>query len=38
MSRHTATIDWTRTGPDFLKGRYSREHTRAFDGGVVVAA
>ena len=38
MSQHTATIDWTRTGPDFLKGRYSREHTWAFDGGVVVAA
>lgn len=38
MSEHKATIDWTRTGPDFAKGRYSREHTWSFDGGVTVAA
>jgi organic hydroperoxide reductase OsmC/OhrA len=38
MSSHTATISWTRTSPDFLKGRYSREHTWAFDGGLVVPA
>jgi organic hydroperoxide reductase OsmC/OhrA len=38
MSSHTATISWKRTGPDFLKGNYSREHTWAFDGGVVVPA
>jgi organic hydroperoxide reductase OsmC/OhrA len=38
MSTHTATIDWKRTGPDFLKSKYSREHTWTFDGGVVVAA
>lgn len=38
MSTHTATISWTRTGPDFLKGQYSREHTWAFDGGLVVPA
>jgi organic hydroperoxide reductase OsmC/OhrA len=38
MSEHKATISWTRTGPDFLKGRYSREHKWRFDGGVTVAA
>lgn len=38
MSGHKATIDWKRSGPDFLKGRYSREHTWSFDGGVTVPA
>jgi len=38
MSEHKATIRWQRSGPDFLKGRYSREHTWTFDGGVTVAA
>src|SRR6188474_3200080 len=38
MSQHTATIRWTRTGPDFLKRQYSREHTWAFDGGLSVPA
>lgn len=38
MSEHKATITWTRTGPDFLKGRYSREHTWQFDGGLTVPA
>ena len=38
MSEHKATIDWRRSGPDFAKGRYSREHTWAFDGGVTVPA
>ncbi len=38
MSEHRATIDWQRSGPDFLKGRYSREHTWSFDGGVTVPA
>ena len=38
MSEHKATINWTRTGPDFLKGKYSREHTWHFDGGVTVQA
>ena len=33
-----ATISWKRNGPDFAKGKYSREHTWAFDGGVVVPA
>jgi len=38
MSEHKATIHWRRSGPDFLKGQYSREYTWAFDGGVTVAA
>src|SRR5882762_2041640 len=38
MSKHTAIIDWKRTSPDFLKGKYSREHTWTFDGGLTVPA
>lgn len=38
MSEHKATIHWNRTGPDFFKGKYSREHTWSFDGGTTVAA
>src|SRR5882762_9289812 len=38
MSEHKATIRWSRTGPDFLKGKYSREHTWTFDGGTTVPA
>ena len=38
MAQHKATITWTRTGTpeDFSKGKYSREHTWAFDGGTTV--
>jgi len=38
MSEHKATISWKRTGRDFLAGKYSREHTWRFDGGVTVPA
>src|SRR5258706_4873554 len=38
MSEYKATIKWQRTSPDFLKGKYSREHTWTFDGGVIVPA
>ena len=38
MSQHLATIRWSRSGPDFAKGKYSREHTWTFDGGVTVPA
>ncbi len=38
MSEHTAFISWKRTSPDFLKGKYSREHTWTFDGGARVPA
>jgi organic hydroperoxide reductase OsmC/OhrA len=33
MATHTATILWNRSGPDFLRRQYSREHTWKFDGG-----
>jgi organic hydroperoxide reductase OsmC/OhrA len=36
MGFHTATVRWQNTGPDFLKRRYSREHTIHFDGGAIV--
>jgi len=38
MSEHKAIISWKRTSPDFLKGKYSREHTWTFDGGAIVPA
>ena len=38
MSKHLAKIEWRKSGPNFLKGQYSREHTWTFDGGVTVAA
>src|SRR5580658_4271305 len=38
MSEHKAIIRWKRTSPDFLKGKYSREHTWSFDGGMTVPA
>ena len=38
MSEHKAIISWKRTTPDFLKGKYSREHTWTFDGGITVPA
>ena len=38
MSEHKAAIGWRCTSPDFLKGKYSREHAWTFDGGVTVPA
>lgn len=38
MAEYKALIKWQRTSPEFLRGKYSREHTWAFDGGVTVAA
>jgi organic hydroperoxide reductase OsmC/OhrA len=38
MSNHQARIQWTFSGGEFRKGRYSREHTWTFDGGATVAA
>jgi organic hydroperoxide reductase OsmC/OhrA len=40
VSEHKATIRWQNSapGPEFGKGRYSREHTWSFDGGVTVPA
>ncbi len=38
MAEHIATISWKNTGGDFLRGKYSREHTWTFDGGATIAA
>jgi organic hydroperoxide reductase OsmC/OhrA len=38
MSEHKATIRWKRTSEEFLKGKYSREHTWTFDGGASIQA
>ena len=39
MHEYKATILWKNTaGTDFLKGRYSREHTWTFDGGLTIPA
>jgi organic hydroperoxide reductase OsmC/OhrA len=38
MAEHKAVIRWRHTTGDFLSGKYSREHTWTFDGGVVVPA
>src|SRR3974377_342740 len=37
-SEHKATIRWERTSPEFLQGKYSREHTWTFDGGLTIPA
>jgi organic hydroperoxide reductase OsmC/OhrA len=38
MSEHEALVRWRFEGEDFEKGRYSREHTWSFDGGLTVPA
>ncbi|MGE3333551.1 MAG: OsmC family protein [Rhodospirillaceae bacterium] len=38
MSEHKATVEWAKPSPEFLKGRYSREHSWSFDGGETVLA
>ena len=38
MAEYRAVIRWQCSGPDFIKGRYSREHTWTFDGGLTVPA
>jgi organic hydroperoxide reductase OsmC/OhrA len=38
VSEHKVTVDWTRRDFCFLGGKYSREHTWAFDGGMTVPA
>ena len=39
MSEHKASLEWRLAeGADFLKGKYSREHTWTFDGGASVPA
>lgn len=38
MSEHRANITWKGGDGDFGRGRYSREHSWTFDGGMVVQA
>ena len=40
MSEHIAIVTWKRNAAeaDFLKGRYSREHSWTFDGGMTIQA
>jgi len=40
MSEHIATVNWklSASESDFLKGKYSREHIWAFDGGMAIQA
>jgi organic hydroperoxide reductase OsmC/OhrA len=38
MAEHKAIIRWQRKDPEFTKGKYSREHTWHFDGGLSVPA
>lgn len=40
MGEYRATVDWKSpaAATDFVRGKYTREHTWAFDGGVTVAA
>jgi len=38
MSEHKAIIRWSQAGGPFARGRFSREHTWSFDGGLTVPA
>ena len=38
MAQHKAKIEWKCNTPDFRLGKYTREHTWSFDGGVSVPA
>jgi organic hydroperoxide reductase OsmC/OhrA len=38
MSQHKAKIDWKGGTPDFRLGKYTREHSWSFDGGLTVPA
>jgi organic hydroperoxide reductase OsmC/OhrA len=35
---HRAVIQWEQPAVEFLKGKYSRDHTWTFDGGAVISA
>jgi organic hydroperoxide reductase OsmC/OhrA len=37
MSRHTASVQWSRGDQRFTDNRYSRRHTWRFDGGIEIA-
>ncbi len=36
MATYTAEVLWSRSGEDFLAGRYDRRHLIRFDGGIEV--
>ena len=38
MSQHKAKIEWKGGTPDFRLGKYTREHSWGFDGGLNVPA
>jgi organic hydroperoxide reductase OsmC/OhrA len=38
MLHHTARVTWSRRNEDFLRRKYSRAHTWAFDGGAEILA
>lgn len=38
MSEHKVILRWKSNSAEFLKGRYSREHTWTFDGGATISA
>ncbi|MHC5114342.1 MAG: OsmC family protein [Planctomycetota bacterium] len=38
MSEHFATIEWSRTSPDFTYQTYNRDHAWRFDGGSTIEA
>jgi organic hydroperoxide reductase OsmC/OhrA len=38
MAQHRAKIEWKCETPDFRLGKYTREHSWAFDGGLTVPA
>jgi len=38
MAQHKAKIEWKCTTPDFRLGKYTREHSWTFDGGLSVPA
>ncbi|HXJ22731.1 MAG TPA: OsmC family protein [Polyangia bacterium] len=38
MSQHKATVSWKADNEHFLQGKFTRQHTWVFDGGVMVAA
>jgi organic hydroperoxide reductase OsmC/OhrA len=38
MAEHKALIRWKRSSPEFLQGKYSREHSWTFDGGLTIPA
>jgi hypothetical protein len=38
MSQHKATVQWTRTTPDFNYDTYDRTHSVRLEGGIEIKA